>query len=122
MSEPTETRTSDTPCWTVQQSPTPEPRLPHDAELAAVVLEILNRRPRWMTAAACRTTGLDWHQPILAKSPDLEVMRRTCQRCPVLADCADWVALDRSTDELPGVLAGLTRYERRRRPRRNTKD
>ena len=136
MSEPTKAPKPDTPCWTVQQSPTPEPPadtpdLAHldtpemDAALAAIIATLHERRPRWMAHAACRHhPHLDWHQaterPTQRTAPNIAAMRTTCATCPVLDQCTAWVHTTPSTDRLPGVVAALTVTERRQQRRTTT--
>ena len=129
MSEPTKAPKPDTPCWTVQQSPTPEPPadtpdLAHldtpelDTALAAVIAALHERRPNWQTHAACRHQTTD--RPTKRTAPDIAAMRTVCATCPVLDACTDWVRTTPSTDRLPGVVAALTVAERRHLRRTTT--
>lgn len=94
----------------------------HDAALAALVLTLHLGNPRWMRDAACKTTtGLDWHTDTERRGREtreaVAVMKAVCADCPVLDDCTTWTLDDRSTDRLPGVVAGLDVTERRSRRR-----
>jgi WhiB family redox-sensing transcriptional regulator len=96
-----------------------------DAALAAIVATL--HRPRWQQHAACKAhPGLSWHGPPgfarRTTTNAVEAMKAVCHDCPVLDACAAWTTDDRTTDLLPGVLAGRTRAERRqhRRTSRST--
>lgn len=110
---------SHTPNESKKESPPPAT---HDAALAALVLTLHLGNPRWMRDAACKTTtGLDWHTDTERRGREtreaVAVMKAVCADCPVLDDCGAWTLDDRSTDRLPGVVAGLTITERRSRRR-----
>lgn len=63
----------------------------------------------WMDDAACTRTDPDSFTPVTG--PPSSQVRRTCQGCPVRADCLAWALVH---DERYGVWGGLTYPERRR--------
>lgn len=73
----------------------------------------------WVQSAACRTIGFDAFFPEYGAShEDWDAVRAIClNRCPVLADCRDWVMrteLGNDHKTRFGVTAGMSPLERKK--------
>lgn len=80
-------------------------------------LDLPNAHP-WMSAASCADDPV-WFHPDPSDRRAIAVAKAICQRCPVLASCAEWTFNGPRDDY--AVLAGTTAEERARMKRAEAK-
>ena len=76
----------------------------------------------WMTEAACKgMTEVFFRTPTNREKQFPELHRqvyaeaaRTCEGCPVIEDCTEWIFRAEASTERNGFVAGLTPENRRR--------